>query len=354
MNHRGARQRTQLWLCVTFCALLNACGSLTSMEAAPAGCPPEGCFGDASVDGDAKGPSPDAITPQPDSAVPTSPFCGSGCDPDQDQACINVEMDAEAGDAADMDMGVPEPDGSTAADAMDESDASGGNMGGKFGASSSPSGGEDAGAPSPAFACQVTWNATAPISQCTLAGPGKMNDPCSRSSDCAAGLTCVGTLTIGRCLKYCCLGNDACPAMSEQNPLGLYCSDEISRDYLVDHAADDPSKLARVPVCVAGRGCDPVDPENDPKRCETGLSCAIVRSDGTTGCIALPDDAAKDGGSCKDVPCAEGYICAKANNVCMKLCHTSASDECAAGVCQAGTTSLPAGLGICGFGTYDN
>jgi hypothetical protein len=339
MNDRGARQRTFWWLSVVLGAAVAGCGSLTSVEVNDQ-CPPEGCFPDASVD-DAKGGSPDVVTPEPDSGPLPNPSCGLGCDPDQDKACINQELEAGADAGAGHDAASVPDDAEL--DASDEADSPGGNMG-AFGPSSSPNA-EDAGKPA-AFACQVTWEGQSPKAECTASGAGKMNDACSRSSDCAAGLTCVGTLSIGRCLKYCCVGNDACPSASKDSPAGFYCSDEISRDYLIDHPTADPAELRKVPVCVAGRGCDPIDPDKDPSRCDTGLSCAIVRSDGTTGCVALPAEAAKEGGSCKDVPCAEGHVCAKTTNVCMKLCHTAKSDECVGGVCQ-GSTNVPAGFGIC-------
>jgi hypothetical protein len=156
----------------------------------------------------------------------------------------------------------------------------------------------------------------------------------------------VGSLSIAQCLEYCCQGNDSCST-------GFYCSEEIARDYLADHPSASPSELRKVPVCVAAKGCDPLDPEQGANKCETGLSCAIVRSDGTTGCVALPKDAAKLGASCKEVPCAQGYVCAKAANTCMQLCHVaSTTGECEGGVCQGGSTNLPAGFGIC-VGSYD-
>jgi len=267
---------------------------------------------------------------------------GTGCDPDQGNACAEVKPDAggyaDAGADVLTDVGIPSDGGPQD---TGNADSSGGNMGGEFGASSVPNNDDGGTGDLPAFGCQVSWPGQTTAATCVAAGKGAVNDPCARSTDCAAGLTCVGSLSIGRCLKYCCLGNTNCLT-------GFYCSDEVARDYLADNPSADPSELRKVPVCLPGRGCDPVDPDNDPNRCEAGLACAIVRSDGTTGCVSLPNDAAKDGGSCKDSPCAQGYVCAKTTNTCMKLCHVvSSSDECDGGVCQGGSTNLPSGFGIC-------
>lgn len=314
------------------------------MEATDApGCPAAGCFGDASIESIV--PSPEAGEAQVDAGGTRNPLCGTGCNPNLVEAC----KEFDAGMAADA---APPPadgggydassgkDSEADANAEKKDDAAGGNMGGSFGPSTPND--NEGGVPGPAYACQVAWAGETTEAVCTASGPGKAKDPCSRSSDCAAGLTCVGTLSIAQCLKYCCGADDNCDP-------GFYCSEEVARDYWADHPGSDPRK---VPVCVPGRGCDPLDPESDPKKCDPGLSCAIVKSDGTTGCIPLPKDAAKQGESCKDVPCAEGFVCAKTTNTCMQLCHVGASDECEGGVCQGGSTNLPAGFGIC-VGNYD-
>jgi hypothetical protein len=341
MPCRGARQRTLSWISTVLVLGLSACGSLSTLDSAGQECPASGCFADAAVD--AKGPSPDVNNPEPDSAVTPNPLCGTGCDPDQSKACEDVEPDADGGQYADGAAdGGPSPLDAGTSDGGKAADSSGGNMGGEFGASAAPNGEDAGGVPGPAFGCQVSWPAQTVVASCAATGKGAVNDPCSRSTDCAAGLTCVGSLSIGKCLKYCCLGNTNCTAA------GFYCSDEVARDYLADNPSSDPSDWRKVPVCIPGRACDPVDPQNDPNKCENGLSCAIVKSDGTTGCVSLPSDAAKDGGSCKDTACAEGFVCAKTTNTCMKLCHVvSSTDECAGGVCQGGSTNLPAGFGIC-------
>lgn len=330
---RGRRQRTLPWT-ISLLALA-ACGSLSSIDAADEQCPASGCFADAAVD--AKGPTPDVVTPEPDSGLTPSPLCGTGCDPDQDYACVDVDAEVDAG--AWVDAAPPPSDAESPKDAA--ADTSGGNMGGEYNASSSVPGGDADVGNKAAFSCQVSWPGQTAVASCQPAGKGAVKDPCSRSTDCQAGLTCVGTLSIGKCLEYCCMGNSNCQS-------GYYCSDEFARDYFADNPSADPSELRKVPVCVPGRECDPVDPENDPKRCDTGLSCAVVRSDGTTGCVLIPKDAARDGESCKDGPCAEGLVCAKTTHTCMKLCHVvSSSDECAGGVCQGGSTNLPSGFGVC-------
>lgn len=192
----------------------------------------------------------------------------------------------------------------------------------------------------PAYGCRVSWETSGATASCSTAGSGKAKGPCLTSADCAAGFACVGTVA-PQCLHFCCFGNTSCAA-------GYYCSEEIAADYLAVHPSANPSEMQRVPVCVPARNCDPIDAAHDPNACEKGLACSIVRSDGTTGCIALPADAPGEGGSCKDDSCAQGFVCAKATNTCMKLCHVSSTtDECAGGVCQGGSTNLPEGIGIC-------
>jgi hypothetical protein len=337
-TYRGFCQRTLACWSIPALLLTSACGSITSMDATAAGCPAAGCFADASVD--SKGPVSDAGSPDVDSAVSQNPLCGTGCSPNNENACVGIVLDAGAdaaappsdaghGDAGAYDAALVK-DAAAEVDVVDI-DAGGGNMGGYFGPST-PSG-ADAAPAGPAVACQVTWAGDTTSAVCTASGLGQVKDPCSKSSDCAAGLTCVGTLAIAQCLRYCCGVNDDCGT-------GFYCSEEVARD-------SDPAAQHKVPVCVLGRGCDPLNPASDPNKCDTGLSCVIVKSDGTTGCIALPKDAAQEGESCKSVPCAEGFVCAKTTNTCMRLCHVGGSDECAGGVCKGGSTNLPVGFGIC-------
>ncbi len=319
-------------------------GTLSSLEEAPLSCPETGCFADAAVDNTV--PSADVTTPVPDAAVTQMhPFCGTGCNPDLVEACSSyAPADAGSGDSA------PPGDAAGTSEAgldggKTAEDAASGNMGAYGASGKAPDNGDEVDENFPAYGCRVTWSASETLAACSAAGTGKDKAPCSSSADCAAGYACVGT-TIAQCQKFCCVGNEACPA-------GAYCSEEIARDYLTDHPSANPSELRRVPVCIPARGCDPIDSTGDPNACETGLSCAIVRSDGTTGCVALPENAPGEGGSCKDVPCAQGYVCAKSTNTCLKLCHVSSSeDECAGGVCQGGSTNLPAGLGVC-VGSYD-
>jgi len=328
----------------------GGCSSLSSVDDSQMSCPETGCFADAAVDNTV--PVADVTTPPADAAeTKKHPFCGTGCDPDNDAICKSyVPPDAGVQDAAKQDAADGGADASSAfsdggeidSDASKSAeDAASGNMGAYGASGKEPDNGGEPEENLPEFGCRVSWETSGATATCNAAGSGKAKDPCLTSEDCAAGFACVGTVA-PQCLHYCCQGNINCVS-------GYYCSEEIAADYLADHPSANPSELQRVPVCVPARNCDPIDPEHDPNACDKGLACAIVRSDdGTTGCVALPSDAPGEGGSCKDVSCAQGFVCAKATNTCMKLCHVaSTADECAGGVCQGGSTNLPEGLGIC-------
>lgn len=80
-------------------------------------------------------------------------------------------------------------------------------------------------------------------------------------------------------------------------------------------------------------------------QCDEGLTCTVVRSDGTTACVPIGEG--KQGGDC---PCAPGFACSKLVNECRQICHTepqTTTQECPAGFECQGNTSFPEGFGLC-------
>jgi hypothetical protein len=99
--------------------------------------------------------------------------------------------------------------------------------------------------------------------------------------------------------------------------------------------ADDPQQ--NIPLCLKADGCALLQDST----CPTGETCAIVRPDGTTSCIAPGQSTT--GESC---PCAAGYTCSNATGKCLQLCHLG-STECVNGSCQGGSQLYQAGIGVC-------
>lgn len=339
--------------------------SLDSASGAP-GCGPNGCFNnDAASDAGASDVSTDigndAVS---ESGSLANPLCGVlMCNPDDDEAVKCNAPAAPDGGGTDGGGGFEdggEPDGDTEAsmapDAQHDADAApeggdaasmGGSMGGAKEPSDQPAPNDAPGADPPSddedvhgFACQVTVDEYGDrVTMCMEAGSGVHNDPCVASSDCAAGFACVGDQTAGVCRAYCCLEPEACAA-------GTYCGVKASRDAL----QDNPDAPFLLPVCVPADDCELLPGPDGTNRCADGLMCAIVRSDGTTACVE--PGTAGDGAACESVgagysPCAEGFVCSKATNTCLKLCRIGAPETCDGGVCQGGTGGIPDEYGVC-------
>lgn len=265
-----------------------------------------------------------------DDALPLSPFCGHGsCHPDDSEACTGdfsglsaeAELSSDDEDPADAGAGDADPllpPGSGDEPPPDEGDA-----------------GADSGdAPElPNMACHVRGGPKGPERACEATGSGVTGSPCMASSDCAPGLACVGPKHGGVCRPYCCGDVEACPSRT-------HCEVRELRD-----DADEASPMG-IPVCVPAMDCKLL--EHEP--CASlGLVCGIVRADGTTSCV--PPGTGKLDEPC---PCAFGYVCAKSQNKCLKLCHVNlASAECPGGTCQGGTGELPPGIGVC-VGGYED
>jgi hypothetical protein len=190
-----------------------------------------------------------------------------------------------------------------------------------------PSGGYDGGTlacrvqPSPSVSSDGLGMSTS----CSVAGPGTAGDACTSPTDCAARFDCVGQ---GSCRQYCCAGNTQCSAeeFCDIQPLAA-------------------ATTTKVPVCMPIEppgGCDLSSALGSPVAngivtCPTGQTCAIVREDGSTGCVEAGGQTA--GEACNTDHCAAGLVCLGALNarLCYALCATSASGACPAPMtCQGG------------------
>ena len=76
----------------------------------------------------------------------------------------------------------------------------------------------------------------------------------------------------------------------------------------------------------------------------------MVGSEGDTTC--MEPGSAKVGEPCDEANrCADGLLCSRFANQCVKICHVgpvdSGTSDCPTGTCQGGNLSLPDGFGIC-------
>lgn len=266
-----------------------------------------------------------------DDALPLSPLCGQGsCHPDLPEACSTESASLLQTASEESDEEAP-PD--------DPADA--GNDGEPLlpppSSGEEPPGDDDAGADSgsgtelPHMGCHVWRGPEGPERSCQATGAGDVSAPCITSADCAPGLACVGPKHGGICRPYCCGDAEACPSRT-------YCD--------VRELRDEGESPMGIPVCVPAMNCKLLEQE---PCASLGLVCGIVRADGTTSCV-LPGTGKLD----EPCPCAFGYVCAKSQNKCLKLCHVNlASAECPGGTCQGGTGELPPGIGVCVGGYQD-
>jgi hypothetical protein len=158
---------------------------------------------------------------------------------------------------------------------------------------------------------------------CSVSGAGMAGTTCKEPTDCAAGFDCVGE---GSCRHYCCAGNSQCSSSD-------FC----------DVQALASAATTKVPVCmpIEMPGCDLLSSLSDPPTgavaCPAGKTCAIVREDGTTGCVDIGPQGA--GESCDRAHCEAGLACLGALNArkCYALCDATKSSTCTAPMmCQGG------------------
>jgi len=174
-----------------------------------------------------------------------------------------------------------------------------------------------------AVSCQIIATNDAASAVCLSAGNFGIGAPCESVADCAASLGCVRMKSgVGVCRPYCCGDVEACETGSVCAPLPMAENNAI-----------------HIPICAPTTQCTLLDDTT----CPTGLTCTLVRTDGTTDCVV--PGAGTLGQPC---PCAPGHICSI--DKCVALCHTgpSGSGECPTGkICQGGNKTFPNGVGVC-------
>jgi hypothetical protein len=197
--------------------------------------------------------------------------------------------------------------------------------------------------PTPVEGCRIMRRGDRIVSEYGPAGAQDVNGPCFSSADCKPGLGCVNEENIGRCLPFCCKGNDSC-----LQP-GTYCAPRPLLEMPINSGANQPGDGLLVPVCVAAVACS----LEQPYPCPAGMDCTcgdkaclVVRSNGLTSCeepLAEPGQGLV-GQAC---PCAWGHVCSQATGTCAELCSTASDAKaCSQGKCQD-TAELPAGWGVC-------
>jgi hypothetical protein len=198
------------------------------------------------------------------------------------------------------------------------------------GGNTNPNGGAPDGS---ALACQIVPDGNDVRAQCGMAGFGTDGDVCATVADCQDGFGCVvseESTSVGVCRAYCCVDLESCATEQYCSPISIYGFGGQS-----------------IPVCVAASMCQLLE---DAKDCPKGMTCSIVRADGTTTCV-VPGTAV-EGDACTGSagPCAAGYYCSPATGTCLELCHTEGGTECGpGGTCQGGTAPFPDGIGFCVF-----
>jgi hypothetical protein len=341
-----------------FAAGFVGCGADTG-DLAPEPCPinTPGCIvrTDAGVpDSDAAAPAmADAATG--DAAATRSAFCGLvGCFPGNPSAC-GVTPEGDAGSRAhelDTDATDEPPSDDAAADREPPSavDASVGDAGHPDASIASADAADasldvsadaqgDVGAndePKVQRSCYVRPSDAVPGSrvttECAPVGAGAAGSACDDSTDCGALLACVDVDGKPACRRFSCALPTSCPSGSYYRLEPLRVSGATMSDL-------------QVPVCLPTDHCDIM--ATLPIPCPIGQICAVVGTEGDTTCVV--PGTAKLGDPCDDLNlCAEGLVCSKLKNQCLKMCRTAAgATECPGGTCQGGNLSLPDGVGIC-------
>jgi hypothetical protein len=166
---------------------------------------------------------------------------------------------------------------------------------------------------------------------CLPSGENQEGQVCASASDCAAGLGCEAETL--KCRPYCCGDVEACPAQT-------FCAPRP----MAEETSEAPTPI---PLCVPVTDCVLLD-----TTCGEGQTCSIVREDGTTSCVPAGTGEACD--DCSVNACADGFICSKSTNRCLKLCHVNGStDECMGGFCTSGSMAYPEDIGVCAGGPSD-
>jgi hypothetical protein len=291
--------------------LVAALPASCSLSSSNAGTTPTTCYGPSCEGGALMDHYSEVVVGsdanQADAPKPPDPLCGTGCNPDDDQATVCHTPDDGGDDGASSDGGVDDGGGATLGCFVQPAD-------------SGP-----------------------PVAQCQSAGSGVATIACQYATDCAPGYACVltpGSQSNAVCRHYCCSGVDRCPS-------GTFCAGRVLFDA---NASVDQV----VPVCVTADNCGLDEPyqcdasANSNCKCTDNTACSVVRADGTTSC--LPPGPGVTGEACTCATggvctCAPGYVCSYATQTCKKLCSTS-DQSCGGGICQS-SPFLPIGFGIC-------
>ncbi|MDP9148970.1 MAG: hypothetical protein M3O36_03370 [Myxococcota bacterium] len=142
---------------------------------------------------------------------------------------------------------------------------------------------------------------------CSTAGQGIAGMPCAGPTDCAATYECIGD---GTCAHYCCAGLCSTNQFCDIQPLAV-------------------DSTVHVPVCMSvtpKAGCQLLNNSS----CPAGSTCAVVRQDGQTSCVAI--GKAKVKAPCDAEHCAQGLTCvgSPGQRRCFQLCDTTTSAGCSA------------------------
>jgi hypothetical protein len=244
----------------------------------------------------------------PDPYYPYTHLCGDGCKP------------------GDLDAGACAPG------------SGGGGTGGTGGGGNGGSGGAG-GAAGQQLGCQLMLENDVAAPVCGPVGGFGPDGPCQGVSDCIAGYGCALNETqTGTCRQYCCGHIEDCAQ-------DTYCQPQPMLE------AADAGSPVMIPVCIPATDCQLLTDE-----CGAGLTCTIVREDGTTSCVEPGAGEAGDPCWCiaGDCSCAAGFVCSMLSNQCKKLCHVGMDvADCGEGaICQGGSMGLPANIGICVGGNF--
>jgi hypothetical protein len=181
--------------------------------------------------------------------------------------------------------------------------------------------------------CYLKPAGTGVVTECAPVGPGAQGSACNDSRECGTQLACVEVDQKAACHIVTCFLPPDCLKGTYYQEAPLRANGTTHTDLLV-------------PACLPTDNCTLLDPQNN---CPSGKVCVVVGSEGDTTC--REPGSAKVGEACDESnACAEGLLCSKFSNQCVKICHVgvdSGSAECPTGTCQGGTRSLPEGFGIC-------
>jgi hypothetical protein len=276
--------------------------------------------------------------------VPPSPATGAGGEAGQSTggeagqggAGTRETSAGAGGEAGASTGGAPAQGGEGGANHAEAGQAGAPVGGASIGGEAGQSGAGGAATSTATYGCQVVFDGAQKSRQCQLAGTGDQKAPCFSAADCKPGLACVTDGEAGRCLPYCCRGDDSCAA-------GTYCAERRLRKATSNAGADEPPQ---VPVCVPADDCSLDEPYPCPEgmdcRCASGTACLVVRADRTTACL-MPGKG-QQGEGC---PCAWNHVCSSVTNKCVKICRTDPTkNDCGKQKCQA-SSELPQNYGVC-------